>query len=176
MIPQIETDRLILRAHRETDWPFLSAMWSHPDVTAFTLGRPSTTSESWTRLLRYPGLWSVLGYGYWAIEEKNLGQYIGDIGFADFKREIDPAIAGVPEAGWALDPHVHGQGYATEALSAVLAWGDEHLRVSRTLCLISPQNAVSIRLAKKVGYVDLQTVTLGGQATLLMARDRTRGP
>jgi RimJ/RimL family protein N-acetyltransferase len=62
-----------------------------------------------------------LSYGYWAVEEKTSGRYVGELGFADFKRDIVPSIEGMPELGWALVPQFHGKGYATEALRAAVA-------------------------------------------------------
>ncbi|HEV7178226.1 MAG TPA: GNAT family N-acetyltransferase, partial [Candidatus Baltobacteraceae bacterium] len=117
-IPVIETDRLLLRAHRLDDFPASLAMWTDPIVVKHIGGVPSTEQASWFRLMRYLGQWPLLGFGYWAIEEKSSGAFAGDIGFADFKRDIQPSIAGVPELGWALPTPMHGKGYATEAARA----------------------------------------------------------
>lgn len=68
----------------------------------------------------------MLGYGYWAVEEKVSGHYVGELGFADFKRDIQPSIEGMPELGWALVPRAHGKGYATEGRA-------ENFRVGRDL-------------------------------------------
>jgi len=80
------------------------------------------------------------------------------IGFADFKRDITPSIRGLPEMGWVLTSAHHGKGYATEGVRAALAWADEHLRTERTVCLINPDNAASIRVAEKAGYDQKHTV------------------
>jgi RimJ/RimL family protein N-acetyltransferase len=151
-IPSIETDRLILRAHRAEDFPLCAKMWADPAVTRFTIGTPSPAPQTWRRLLAYLGHWSLLGYGYWAVEEKASSQYVGELGFADYKRDIQPSIHGIPELGWALSPHVHGRGYATEALRAAVQWGDANLASARTVCLILPENAASLRVAAKLGY------------------------
>ena len=68
-----------------------------------------------TRLLRYAGHWWLLGFGYWVLQEKATGAFVGELGFAQWKRELEPAIQ-VPEAGWVLATAAHGKGYATEAL------------------------------------------------------------
>ena len=80
------------------------------------------------RLLRYGGMWPMLGYGYWAIEEKASGALVGDIGYADFMREMTPPLDGMPEMGWVLASSAHGKGYASEALAAISAWGAALLR------------------------------------------------
>ena len=125
--PNIETDRLRLRAHRIADFPDLSAMWADPVVVRHIAGRPSTPEESWSRLLRYAGLWPLLGFGYWAVEERATGRFVGDVGLADFHRDMTPPLGDAPEAGWALAPWSHRKGYATEAMRAVLAWSDVEL-------------------------------------------------
>src|ERR1700736_1329189 len=110
--PTIETARLLLRAHRPADFAARVAMWTDPVVTRFIGGKPSTEQQTWARLLNYAGHWALLGFGYWAIEEKASGAFIGELGFADFKREIDPAMRDVPELGWTLASAAHGRGYA----------------------------------------------------------------
>ena len=168
--PVLTTERLTLRAHRVEDLDACAAMWGDPLVTRYIGLLPSTRQASWLRMLRYPGLWVLLGYGYWAVVENASGQFIGELGFADFKRELVPSIAGIPELGWALAPHAHGKGFATEALLAALAWADEYLEQPRTACIISPDNAASIRVAEKCGYREVCRTTYGGEPTLLYDR------
>ena len=67
-------------------------------------------------MLRYAGHWQWMGFGFWALEEKSTGAFAGELGFAEFKRELEPSIQGIPEIGWVLAPHAHGKGYATEAV------------------------------------------------------------
>lgn len=170
----LETERLRLRAHRMDDFPHCVAMWSDPIVTRHIGGRPYTEEETWARFLRYAGLWKVLGFGYWAIEEKASGSFVGEAGFADFKRELEPSIKGLPEAGWVLVPAAHGKGYATEAVRAALAWGENHLESKRIVCLIDPENAASIRVAEKCGFSEYRRTTYKGSAAILFGRELLR--
>ncbi|MDE2272066.1 MAG: GNAT family N-acetyltransferase, partial [Xanthomonadaceae bacterium] len=126
LAPLLETERLRLRGHRLDDYAALAAIWADPQVVRYIGGKPSTPQQSWQRLLRYAGLWHLLGYGFWAIEEKSSGRMLGDIGYMDVKRDIVPALDGMPEVGWVLVPDAQGKGYASEALVAALAWGDAH--------------------------------------------------
>jgi RimJ/RimL family protein N-acetyltransferase len=167
--PAIETERLVLRAHRLDDFDACVAMWSDPIVTRYIGGKPSTAQETWFRMLRYAGHWDFLRYGYWAVIEKSSGVFIGELGFADYRRDI-ASIEGVPELGWALIPSAHGKGYATEALRGAVAWGDEHLEAGRTVCIIHPENAASLRVAQKLGYREIDRVIFGGQPTVLFER------
>jgi RimJ/RimL family protein N-acetyltransferase len=152
MVPVLETERLRLRGHRPDDLDACAVMWADPVVTRYIGGKPFTREEVWSRLLRYAGLWSWLGFGYWAAEEKATGQFTGELGFADFKRDIEPSTSGMPELGWVVAAHAHDKGYATEAVRAALAWGDAHLGSPQTVCLIHPENLASIRVAEKCGY------------------------
>ncbi len=147
-------------------------MWGDPRVTRFIGGKPSTAPESWSRLLRYRGLWPVLGYGYWCVRERRSGRYVGDVGFADFRRGIVPSIDGIPEAGWAIAPSAAGQGFATEALRAALAWLDGNVAAPRSLCLIAAENEASAHVARKAGYQPSGEVTAGDQMIPLWSRMR----
>jgi RimJ/RimL family protein N-acetyltransferase len=104
------------------------------------------------RLLTYTGLWSMLGFGFWVIEDRATGAFAGEAGFAEFRRGIDPTLEGVPEVGWAIVPAMHGRGYATEAVRAAGAWGDVHLASSRTVCIITNGNDPSFGVAAKCGF------------------------
>lgn len=147
-------------------------MWSDPNVVRHTIGAPSSEQRTWARLLAYLGHWQLLGFGYWAVEEKCSEQYVGELGFANFKREIQPSIEGVPEMGWALATAVHGRGYATEALSAVAAWGDAQFVDPRTVCIISQSNQASLRVAEKLGFREQAKATQGGVIEILFERVR----
>ncbi|WP_109127292.1 GNAT family N-acetyltransferase [Dyella sp. C11] len=170
VVPVIETARLRLRAHRADDHAECLAIWSDPDVVRYIGGRAFTSEEVWKRLLQYVGLWSILGYGYWAVEEKATGRYIGDIGFADFRREMEPSMHGMLEFGWVLAPHAHGHGYATEAVNAAVAWGQQYFGDLRAVCIISPENLPSIRVAEKAGFKRWQDTTYHGSPTIVFSR------
>ena len=170
--PVLETPRLRLRAHRVEDYPASCAMWASPDVTRYIGGKPSSPQQTWQRLLSYAGHWQLLDFGYWVVEERAGGRFVGELGFANYERDIVASMRGVPELGWALVPEVRGRGYATEALGATIAWGDVRFPDPRTVCLISPQNAPSIRVAQKVGFAEFARTELGGQTVLLFERIR----
>ncbi len=169
-VPVIETERLRLRGHRMEDFAPCAAMWADPVVTRYFGGKIFTEEEVWTRVLRYVGHWQWMGFGYWAVEEKATGRFAGELGFADYKREIQPSIQGIPEAGWVLASDAHGKGYATEAVRAVVEWGERRFGNVETVCLIHPDNRASIRVAEKCGYRERQVTTYHGQPTVLFAR------
>jgi RimJ/RimL family protein N-acetyltransferase len=169
-IPVIETERLRLRGHRVEDLGQCAAMWGNPEVTRYIGGRPFTREEVWARLQRYVGHWALLGFGFWLVEEKATGCFVGEVGTAEFERDIEPRIQGVPEAGWVFAPQFHGKGYATEAVRVALEWADRRLHAPRSVCLIDPENVPSIRVAAKCGFRELLRTTYHGTPTLMFER------
>jgi len=168
--PLLETARLRLRGYRSDDFSPCAAMWSDPAVNRYTTGRPLAPEEAWAKTLRNAGLWPVLGHGYWAIEEKTSGEFVGETGFADFKRDIHPSIAGVPELGYVMCSRAHGKGYATEAVRAAIAWADQHIRAPRTVCLIHEGNGPSLRVVAKCGYHEFQRTQYKGNNVIMFER------
>ena len=134
------------------------------------LGPPHAREDAWRRLLQGPGLWAMLGYGYWSVDRREDGAYLGQLGFADFKREIEPSIEGVPEMGWLFAAHGQGQGFALEGVSAALAWADEALDAREIVAIISPDNARSIRLAERTGFARAEETSYRGDPTLIFRR------
>ena len=168
--PVLTTDRLRLRSVRVDDFDDCFALWTNPVVVRYIGGILSTGDHIWGRLQRYAGMWQLLGYGYWIVEEIASGAYVGDVGFGDHRRAMEPSITGIPEVGWALKPAYFGRGYATEAVRAALAWSDANLAEARTVCIISPANLASVRVAEKCGFGEPQIATLNGDPALLLTR------
>lgn len=172
MVPILQTDRLVLRGHRPEDLPLSIAMWADPQVVAHISGIVSTPEQTRQRMARYAGSWRNLGYGYWVVQSRNEGQYLGEVGFANWQRETSHDIRGIPEAGWVLRTSAHGQGYATEAVSAMLDWADLNLKHEKTVCMMDPNYIETKRVAEKVGYVNGCLGSYLDMPTLFMERFR----
>jgi RimJ/RimL family protein N-acetyltransferase len=168
-VPMIETERLRLRCNCVEDLGVSMGMWTDPGVMLFLGAKPLTREEAWTRLLRHVGHWALLGFGFWAVEERATGQYVGTVGFMNAHRDIEPSMDD-PEIGWVLAGHAQGKGYATEAVRAAVAWGDQRFGPVRTVCLIHPDNRASMRVAEKVGYRGLHHTTYKQQPAVILAR------
>ncbi|WP_323042059.1 GNAT family N-acetyltransferase [Gemmobacter sp.] len=170
--PRLETARLILRAHRVQDYPDMAAMWGDANVTRFILGAPATPETTWSRLLRYAGHWQLLGHGYWALECRATGAFLGEAGLADYHRSFDPPETIGPEAGWVLATAAHGRGLATEAMAAVMAWADAHLAAPACTAIFDPDHKVSQGVARKVGFAGGRLTRYNGHPTLMMTRPK----
>jgi RimJ/RimL family protein N-acetyltransferase len=164
--PTLETPRLSLRAHALADFDACAAMWADPAVVRYIGNRPSTREEAWARLLRYRGHWALLDFGFWAIVERATGAFVGEVGFAEFRRAIEPPL-GV-EAGWVLARDAHGKGFATEALGAALAWATAHVPVRVIDAVVDVGNAASLRVANKCGFVEVRRATYHGEELVIL--------
>jgi RimJ/RimL family protein N-acetyltransferase len=172
VVPVLETARLRLRPFVEADLDPWATVMAGDEITRYLGGTPFSREETWRRILSSTGSWPVLGFGYWAVERKAEGDLIGQAGFADFKRPMTPSIEGLPEMGWVFSPEVHGQGYASEAVAAGLAWADETLKAPLIAAIIDTENEASIRLAERHGFAEREEARYRDAPILLFRRRR----
>ena len=125
-----------------------------------------------TLLMFRVGTWSLMGYGLWAVEEKQSGVYIGDAGFMRTRRGLPIDCGDLPEGGWTFVPSVHGKGYGREATGAAIAWADQNLDAPQTWCLINVENEFSLKIARRLGYRQAAQVTLRDAPALVLTRER----
>ena len=133
-------------------------MWADKEVVAHMSGVPSTHEQSWSRLLRYAGHWQLLGFGYWVVQSKADGDFLGEVGLADYHRDTDPTLDGRPEAGWVLRTCAHGKGYATEAAESAIQVGFEK-GLSEIIAFAELGNRPSLRVLKKLGMTESGRIT-----------------
>ena len=169
--PDITTARLLLRACEVSDFEDYAAMWADPRVTDFIGGTPRLRGESWRRFCVGTGLWPLHGYGYWLFVERSTNKMVGVGGLATFERGL-AELKNFPEAGWAFAADSWGKGYASEAVAAFLAWSDSTVGAPEIRCIISPENAASIHVAKKCGFSELCRVNFEGDTTIVFSRPR----
>lgn len=170
-LPILGTERLRLRGHRLDDYPAMTALWGDPQVTRFVGGRQNPEAV-WSRLLRYAGHWLHLGYGYWVLECRETGAYLGEAGLASYQRDLSVPMPDMPEAGWMLTPAAQGRGLGLEAMTAVYRWADARLAHRKTFAIFDPEHAASIALAVKLGFEDLRPLRYAGAPVLMMTRPK----
>ena len=151
--PRLETSRLRLRGFTLEDFAAYHATMSDPEVVRHIGGEPLKREEAMRRMCMFAGLWEIQGRGMWAVEIKDGGPIIGQVGLFDLKRDMQPSIEGMPEMGWIFDPSVHGQGIAREACEAALEWHETTFGSMEIPAIIAPENERSMRLAERLGFV-----------------------
>ncbi|TMJ19143.1 MAG: GNAT family N-acetyltransferase [Alphaproteobacteria bacterium] len=168
--PVLETERLVLRPFGAGDVDAQATMMSDPAVMRHIGGKGLSREEAWRKLLCGAGCWSVFGWGYWAIARRSDGVMIGQLGFADFKRDITPNVENVPEMGWLFAAEASGRGYATEAGLAALDWIEAAHDRPEVVAIIDEGNAPSIRVAEKLGFDERGPATYRDEPILLFRR------
>lgn len=142
-IPELETDRLRLRAPHLDDWPTLSEFYAS-DRSKF-VGGPMTAEQTWRSLATETGHWALRGFGRWALEEKATGAFIGVCGL--WEPDGFPEM----ELGWDLMNGATGKGYATEAGAAARAYAYGELGRGTLISMIAPKNDGSKGVATRLG-------------------------
>ena len=142
-IPTLETERLILRAPAEKDFEAEAAFYES-DASQF-VGGPMRPDQTWRALSCVIGHWALRGYGFWALESKDTGEFLGRVGL------WNPNAWPEPEIGWMLLENVQGKGYATEAALAARDYAYGTLGWTTAISLIDPNNAPSQAVATRLG-------------------------
>ncbi|TDK46781.1 GNAT family N-acetyltransferase [Antarcticimicrobium luteum] len=142
-IPVIETERLVLRGPRESDFE------AHAELMASErskfIGGPQDKPIAWRGFTGSIGHWVLRGYGMWLVTDKADDRPLGRIGF------INSYGWDEPELGWHLYAAAEGKGVAYEATLAARRYGAERLGLDGVISYIDPANARSLALATRLG-------------------------
>ena len=171
-IPTINTQRLTLRGMRAEDFSRFAEIWSMPEVVEYIGGEPWPRSKAWAAFLRNAGHWQITGFGQWAIHRHRATDMSGQAGFFYAKRDLGEDFDSFPEAGWVLAPDAHGEGFGMEAVRAAHDWFDRVI-TGQLVCMISPENTGSFRIAEAMGYRHMRDAELDGDPVTLLVR---KGP
>ena len=133
----IETKRLIIRAASQAEMVrFIEKQTDEILINAYR--------EMLQGCLDHPEQWDW--YAIWSIESKS-GAYIGDLCFKGLNAD------GSVEIGYGISEAYQGNGYATEAVDAAVAWALRQPGVCRVEAETEPDNKVSQRVLEKCGFV-----------------------
>ena len=147
MQPTLTTQRLILRPRSLADTDASVNMDQEPEVTRYVSGPWSDPVAhrafvEQRTLGPYPD-----GLGYWSLT--SIDRRVAFLGWV-LLIPLD-ALGPEIEIGWRLRPAFWGRGYATEAASAVLRHGFDHLRLEEIVAEIDAENTASISVAERIG-------------------------
>lgn len=158
-IPELNTERLVMRGFRDDDLDAWAAISADPETTRWVGDPDGLSRESTWRLIAYMlGHWELRGYGQWALVERDTGELVGRTGL--LYPEGWPGL----EIGWLVGRSHWGRGFAPEAGRAVLEWAHTALGVDHVISLIEDANERSQRVAEKLGMtMEGRTWILNGE-------------
>jgi ribosomal-protein-alanine N-acetyltransferase len=143
-VPELRTERLLLRAWLPDDRVPFAALNADPEVMEHFPG-PMSRSASNALLVKVRAHFAAHGYGLWAVEAPE-----GFVGFTGLQWS-DWSGTRELEIGWRLARSAWGKGYATEAATAALAYGLGV--VPRVVSFTALSNVRSQAVMKRIGLV-----------------------
>jgi RimJ/RimL family protein N-acetyltransferase len=158
-VPELRTERLVMRGFRDEDLDALAEISADGEVTRW-VGDPDGLSreETWRRIAYFVGHWELRGFGQWALFDQDSGELVGRAGL--LQPEGWPGL----EVGWLVARRFWGRGYAPEAGRASLEWARDALGADHIISLIEDHNHRSARVAEKLGMtVEGRTRILDGK-------------
>ena len=145
MIPQLETERLLLRAWKPEDFEDYARFMADPEVMRYLSGDPLSRNDAWRNMALFVGHWVLRGYGMWAVERKSDHAFLGRVGL--WNPEGWPGL----EVGWTIGREYWGQGYASEAARVAMEYAFLTQGVDRVISTIDIRNENSQKVAQRLG-------------------------
>lgn len=143
-MPQLETERLLLRPPQLQDFERWAEFAADPVATRF-VGGVQPRAVAWRSMMAMAGAWSLQGYCMFSVIEKASGRWMGRLG--PYQPEGWPGT----EVGWSLHPEAWGRGYAREGASAAIDYAFDQLGWDEVIHCIDPDNTPSQRVAIALG-------------------------
>jgi [ribosomal protein S5]-alanine N-acetyltransferase len=151
MTPVLLTQRLLLRPFEHEDAPALATLLNDPGVAIGICSAPLpfTTLHASARILMIRAR-EVAGKDYvWAVENTE-GNLIGTLGLSEVG-------ADTLRLGYAYARDHWGQGFASEALAAVMDWASRNLADHHIYAEVFHDNPASAAILAKLGFVETGT-------------------
>jgi RimJ/RimL family protein N-acetyltransferase len=170
-IPCVSTERLLLREPRLSDFDSFARFNADAEMMRFLSGVIDRRT-SWRLYTAMAGTWMLTGAGWWAIELRRTGEFIGTVG-AFFRPDLAPIEPHSDfELGWSVFPPFWRNGYATEAARAALSHRFARHGARRAIAHVAATNVASIAVAKAIGMSLAEEAVFYGEPCLRYAIDR----
>ncbi len=147
ILPDLTTERLLLRMLKATDAIDIYQYASDPEVTTHLLWETHQSMEDTLEfvakvLMTYdneePGIWGIV--------DRSIGKVIGTIGIHNWRRMHDAV-----EIGYVIGRPNWNKGYMTEVVEAVITYLFKELHINRVDAVCAVENSASEQVMKKVG-------------------------
>lgn len=151
----LETERLVLSGWRVDQVDDLLRLHGTHNVARYLNadGLPWTRAQCEAAVATWIGLFETRRLGKMRLTRKSDGAFVGRAGYGLY------APTGEPELGFALFEQHHGQGYATEAATALRDWIFRETDAPQFLGFADTRNAPSLAVLRKIGMVPTRIET-----------------
>ena len=140
----IETNRLDLRLLKPEDIQYFDQLESDPEVKKYFPSGAHSRDKTEAMIKKFISRYEEKGLPCFVIFDRALGEFIGRAGFGITENnEV--------EVGYALHKKFWGQGYASEALIALLEYAKEHIDAEYIIAYADVDNVGSTRVMEKSG-------------------------
>ena len=145
----LETPRLLLRSIAPEDRDFMFRQFSDESVNRYLFdAEPMKSIEEADELIEFFRQPEPRAQHRWILVRKADGVPMGTCGFHCWNREQASS-----DVGYDMQEAYRGQGYMTEAMSAILAFARETMGLRYLMACIYPQNEPSVKLARRLGFL-----------------------
>jgi ribosomal-protein-alanine N-acetyltransferase len=146
-LPTIETERLLLRKITLNDANDMFEYASDPEVSEYTTWSTHESIEDSKFFLKtLVKMYKRRELVDWGIVHKAEKKFIGTCGFVEWRMTHSRA-----EIGYALSRKYWGEGYMSEAVSAVIDFGFREMQLNKIQARCEVNNIASARVMEKVG-------------------------
>lgn len=147
---ELKTSRLILKLLTENDLDDLVQLNLDPDVRAFFSDGVQTVEQTKKRMLEFIDNYNKYNLPCFVILEKNSNTFLGRCGFSLIEfHEV--------EVGYLIHKNYWGNGYATEALNALLSWAKDNIDHPYIIAFTPSAHVASQRVMEKCGMIFFKT-------------------
>lgn len=151
------SERLGFRLWEEKDLPAFAALGKDIEGMRF-FARPYSDEESYNKVYEHISFLQDHGYGFWAVDYLETGEFIGTIGFnhPSILAFFTPCL----QIGWCLDKKFWNQGLATEGARQAIKYLKKNSNITEIFSYTTIENLASIKIMQKLEMTFLQNFTL----------------
>ena len=150
-IHELETPRLRMRQWLPADREPFARLSADPQVMRY-FPTMMNRQEADSFADRMQGKMQANGWGFWVLERKSDGQFLGFTGLNNPPAELpfSPCV----EIGWRLTRESWGLGYASEAATRALDFAFEKLDTDKVYAFTAVPNERSAAVMRRIGMTD----------------------